>query len=162
MCIHLVHTCVQWHTQVHTHTQWHAQGHTHIHSAPNSTTKQTNKIVDRYSTPLNTISTCTTVINTAQTTVYFTRATIAKKKYGYSSILYVVSTFHLLLLCASTWGVEFVYVVQKLRWSQCVHRKMAACRKQWRENLVMWIWLQIEQRYFIQCTALKWLQFQTC
>ena len=34
---------------------------------------------------------------------------IAKKKYGYSSILlvYVVSTFCLLLFCTSNWGAEF-------------------------------------------------------
>ena len=41
--------------------------------------------------------------------------TIAKKKYGYSSILYAVSTFCLLLFCASTWAAEFVCVVEKVR-----------------------------------------------
>ena len=41
--------------------------------------------------------------------------TIVKNKYGYSSILYVVSTFCLLLFCASTWGAEFVCVVKNVR-----------------------------------------------
>ena len=94
-----------------------------IHCTPdcesNSTAKQSNKIVDIYlyinmTRPYQYVHVLL-ILPRLKPQYTLHAYTITKKKYGYSSMLYVVSTFCLLLFCASNWGAEFVCVVEKVR-----------------------------------------------